>query len=90
MDATKQEFYTKLLAKLQKIQAGELSLDDYLAEVQEKIKPTCDHSDLLPVNQKFGRCPKCNEYVQHFIIGLLMILNLIALPSLVLFFPFIV
>lgn len=44
MDPTKHHFYTKLLAKLQKIQTGELLLDDYIAEVEEKIKQ--------PINQK--------------------------------------
>lgn len=44
MDPTKHQFYTKLLAKLQKIKSGELSLDEYISEVEEKTKQ--------PINQK--------------------------------------
>jgi hypothetical protein len=47
MDATKQEFYSKLLAKLQKIQSGELSVDDYLAEVEEKTKEPIKQKDTI-------------------------------------------
>jgi hypothetical protein len=32
------EFYTKLLAKLEKIKSGEMSLDGYIEEVKAKIE----------------------------------------------------
>ncbi len=35
---TKKEFYGKLLKKLKKIQGGEMTLDEYIAEVKEKVK----------------------------------------------------
>lgn len=47
MDATKHQFYTKLLAKLQKIQSGELSLDDYITEVEEKTRQPINQRDTI-------------------------------------------
>lgn len=34
----KKQFYTKLLAKLNKIQNNEMSLEEYIKEVEEKVK----------------------------------------------------
>jgi len=34
----KKQFYTKLLAKLNKIQDNEMSLEEYIKEVEEKVK----------------------------------------------------
>lgn len=47
MDATKHQFYTKLLAKLQKIQSRELSLDDYITEVEEKTRQPINQRDTI-------------------------------------------
>ena len=35
---TKKEFYNKLLKKLQKIESGEMTLSDYIAEVKQKVE----------------------------------------------------
>lgn len=35
---TKSGFYNKLLKKLEKLKSGEITLDQYIAEVKEKIK----------------------------------------------------
>jgi len=36
--SVKKEFYTKLLAKLEKIKSGEMSLDRYIENVKAKIE----------------------------------------------------
>lgn len=43
-----EEFHIKLLVKLKKIKSGEMSLDDYIQEVELKIKPVnikCGYGD---------------------------------------------
>jgi len=49
---SKNEFYTKLLAKLNKVKGGELPLDHYIAEVMKKIEDNKPEVEFKKVKNK--------------------------------------
>ncbi|MFN3802469.1 hypothetical protein [Belliella pelovolcani] len=61
----KSEWYRKFLAKLEKIKSGELSLDVYMLEVQEKI----NSKELEEENDKLTECRNCLEKVEMISTG---------------------
>ena len=59
------EFYTKLLAKLQKIRQGNMRLEDYIEEVADKLGLKCSY-DLMkcPHWKHYAKCDEC-PYNKH-------------------------
>lgn len=68
MEQKKKEWYSKLLVKLKRIESGELSVIEYISEVEEKLRQpivmqsNCEHKWKYwcgsPEN-KTHKCSKC-------------------------------
>ncbi len=61
METNKQEWYLKLLAKLKRIESGELLLADYISQVEEKsLKPIVEiEQDYSKAKNLLGRFAQC-------------------------------
>jgi hypothetical protein len=61
MIVDKIEFYKKLLVKLKKIESEEMTLHDYIIEVDLKINPVCNCKIPYFPTGNIKHCSKCGK-----------------------------